>query len=65
MLIHKKFQGASANVLSGFLQNIFYLLFFESIFFFLFMSTCGIPSMSGLCKLLFDCANLLKGQCTK
>lgn len=45
-------------------KKIFYLLFFESIFCSLFMSTCGLPSMSGLCKLLSDCANLVKGQCT-
>lgn len=58
-------QRAYANIPSGFLQKkIFYLLIFESIFCSLFMSTCGLPSMSGLCKLLSDCANLVKGQCT-
>lgn len=57
MLIpRKKIPGGSANVPSGFLQKIFYLLFFESTFCSLFMSPRGLPSISGLCKLLSDCA---------
>lgn len=63
MLIHtkKKYpRGPLQMSRLDFYKKIFYLLFFESIFCSLFMSTCGLPSMSGLCKLLSDCANLVK-----
>lgn len=55
----KRSQRVSANVF------LIYLLFFGSVFRSLFMSPCGLSSMSDLCKLLSDRADLVDEQCTE
>lgn len=65
MLIQKKYPRGLTQMsrLAFYKKNLLFTVF-GIYFLFLFMSTCGLPSMSGLCKLLSDCANLVKGQCT-